>query len=149
MKKIIILFFIPLFLYATNMNKNGIVTKISRYSVDKTIKVITHKAYKLGFTEFQIIDHKKNYYENYKKVINEDKLILFTKYTVCSRLLDFDPSVGLDLPLRILVYVGKDKKVHVKYRDPKFLKNIYNVGNLKEMTLMSKKLDKITNLVKY
>jgi uncharacterized protein (DUF302 family) len=149
MKKIIFLFFIPLFLYATNMNKNGIVTKISRYNVDKTIKVITNEAYKLGFTEFQIIDHKKNYYENYKKVINEDKLILFTKYTVCSRLLDFDPSVGLDLPLRILVYVGRDKKVHVKYRDPKFLKNIYNVGNLKETTLMSKKLDKITNLVKY
>lgn len=148
MKKIFFLLLIPFLLSATTMNKNGIVTKISHYNVDKTIKMITNAAYKLGFTEYEIIDHKKNYYENYKRVINDDKLILFTKYTICSRLLDFDPAAGLDLPLRVLVYVGKDKKVYVKYRDPKFLKNIYNVGNIRETTTMSKKLDKITNLIK-
>lgn len=148
MKKIIFLLLIPFLLSATIMNKNGIVTKTSHYNVNSTIKMITDEAYKLGFTEYEIIDHKKNYYENYKRTINDDKLILFTKYTICSRLLDFDPAAGLDLPLRILVYIGKDEKVYVKYRDPKFLKNIYNVGNIRETDIMSKKLDRITDLVK-
>lgn len=145
MKYLALLFF-PIFLFASTMNKNGIVTKTSSYNVDKTIKMITKEAYKSGFTEFEIIDHQKNYFENYNKSIGEIKLILFKKYTTCSRLLDFDPSVGLDLPLRILVFKGKDEAVYIKYREPKYLKNIYNIKNLRETDVMSKKLDKITNL---
>ena len=145
MKKIIIFLLVPLFLFAANMNKNGIVTKESIFGIDKTINHITQEAYKSGFTDFEIIDHKKNYLENNHKNINEVRLILFKKYTICSRLLDSDPAVGLDLPLRVLVYQGKDDKIYIKYRDPKFLKNIYNVGNYKETDIMSKKLDNITS----
>lgn len=147
MMKFLSLFLLPLFLFASSMNMNGIVTKTSPYEVEKTIKLITKGAYKSGFTEFEIIDHQKNYFENYNKSIGEIKLILFKKYTICSRLLDFDPSVGLDLPLRMLVYKGKeDGLVYIKYRDPKYLKNIYNIKNLSETDVMSKKLDKITTL---
>jgi len=148
MKKIIIilLFILPLSLFCSSMNKNGIVTKISKNSVDSTVDILKIVAKENGAKEFTIIDHKKNVDKNGKFKMNEAKLIIFDESNLCLNLLKYDPAVGLDLPLKILVYVGEDKKVYIKYRDPIFLKNVYNLGKTKEAIKMSKILDTFTNI---
>ena len=148
MKKIILnlLFLLPLTLFAASMNKNGIVTKISNNSVTDTIDILKIIAKENGSKEFTIIDHKKNVIQNAKFKMNEAKLIIFDESNLCLNLLQYDPAVGLDLPLKILIYIGEDKKVYIKYRDPMFLKNIYNLGDTEEAIKMSNILDKFTNI---
>jgi len=148
MKKImyILLFLLPLTLFATSMNKNGIVTKLSKNSVTDTVNILKIIAKENGAKEFTIIDHKKNVLENAKFKMKDAKLIIFDESNLCLNLLKYDPAVGLDLPLKILIYVGEDENVYIKYRDPLFLKNIYNLGETTEALKMSKILDKFTNI---
>ncbi|WP_024954461.1 DUF302 domain-containing protein [Sulfurospirillum arcachonense] len=148
MKKIIyiLLFILPLSLFSASMNKNGIVTKLSHNSVTKTINILTKLAEKRGSKKFTIIDHKKNALKRGNFIIGEAKLIIFSESNICLNLLKTDPAVGLDLPLKVLVYVAEDKKVYIKYRDPKFLKNIYNLGNTQIALKMSKILDECTTI---
>lgn len=146
MRKILLLFLLPFFLFSANMNKHGIVTKMSNNSVDETINKIIMAAKKNGFDDFSIIDHKKNMKDIGAGDIKEAKLIMFLKPNICSNLLKYDPAVGLDLPLRVMVYVGEDNNIYIKYRDPRFLKNIYNIGDKREALVMSSKLDTLTNI---
>ncbi len=148
MKKIIyvLLFILPITLFSANMNKNGIVTKLSNNSVDKTMNILSIIIKEYGAKEFTIIDHKQNANERGNFDIQEAKLIIFAESNTCLNLLKIDPAVGLDLPLKILVYQAEDNKVYIKYRDPKFLKNIYNLGQTKEANIMSDILDKFTNI---
>jgi uncharacterized protein (DUF302 family) len=102
-------------------------------------------AKKNDMKEFTIIDHKKNATDNGLLEINEAKLIVFSQSNVCLNLLKSDPAVGLDLPLKVLVYKTDKNKVYIKYRDPKFLKNIYNIGDAKEAITMSQFIDTFTD----
>lgn len=148
MKKIIyiLLVLFPITLFAASMNKNGIVTKLSNNSVNDTVNILKIIAKENGSKEFTIIDHKKNVIENGKFEMKEAKLIIFDESNLCINLLKYDPAVGLDLPLKLLIYEGEDKNVYIKYRDPIFLKNIYNLGETTEAAKMSKILDKFTNI---
>lgn len=147
MKKLILLFLFPLFLFSASMNKYGIVTKISKYSVEKVIDIISHESKKVGLGDFTVIDHQKNILENSNTPIKHAKLIVFNKPTICTDLLKYDPAVGLDLPLRIIVYEDDGGGIFIKYRDPKFLKNIYNLGDKREALIMSKMMDDLTETV--
>jgi uncharacterized protein (DUF302 family) len=148
MRKIMyaLLLILPISLFSATMNKNGIVTKESKNSVNETVNILSVIVKEYGAKEFTIIDHKQNASERGNLKIQEAKLIIFAESNICLNLLKVDPAVGLDLPLKILVYKGEDEKVYIKYRDPKFLKNIYNLGNTKEAFLMSDILDKFTNI---
>lgn len=148
MKKIIINLFLllPITIFAASMNKNGIVTKLSNNSVTETVNILKIIAKENGAKEFTIIDHKKNVLKNGKFEIGDAKLIIFDESNLCLNLLKYDPAVGLDLPLKLLIYVAEDKKVYIKYRDPIFLKNIYNLGKTEEANKMSQILDKFTNI---
>jgi uncharacterized protein (DUF302 family) len=127
------------------MNKNGIVTKLSNNSVDKTIDILWNTMKKSGEKKFTIIDHQQNASERGNFSIEEAKLIIFAKLNICLSLLKIDPAVGLDLPLKVLIYKAEDGEVYIKYRDPRFLKNIYNLGDIREALIMSRMLDKFTD----
>jgi len=142
----ILLFILPISLFSASMNKNGIVTKLSNNSVDETVNMLSIIVKEHGVREFTIIDHKQNAIDKGLLGVGEAKLIIFEESNICINLLKHDPAVGLDLPLKILIYEAQDKKVYIKYRDPKFLKNIYNLGNTKEALKMSNILDKFTNI---
>lgn len=140
---------LPLSLFGAIMNKNGIVTKMSQNSVKTTVETFFEAASQNGIKGFTIIDHKKNAQNRGMKEAKEAILIIFDELNICLDLVQYDPAVGLDLPLKVLIYKGEDNHVYIKYRDPKFLKNIYNVGNAKEALIMSRMLDKITeNIIK-
>ena len=145
---IFILLMLPWALFGVEMNHQGIVTKVSNKNVNDTIGVIEQMVNKMkpkGMNLFAIIDHQANAKNAGGAALDEAKLIIFGNPSVGLNMLNYDPAVGLDLPLKVLVYKGKDGKVMVKYRDPKFFKNIYNVGDAKEAMKMSGALNKFTD----
>lgn len=136
---------IPLTFFGAIMNKNGIVTKQSEKDVQTTVQNFLDNAAKNDIQGFTIINHKQNANNRGFARAKDAILIIFDELNVCLDLIQYDPAVGLDLPLKILVYEDEDEKVYIKYRDPKFLKNIYNIGNAKEAQKMSHLLDRLTN----
>jgi len=147
MRKIVylLLLIVPLSLFSATMNKNGMVVKESQNNVSKTIELLTTVAQKNGVEGFTIIDHKKNAFLRSSINIKENKLIIFSEANISVGLLKSDPAIGLDLPLKVLVYMDQDSKVYIKYRDPRFFKNIYNIGDAKEAIIMSQMIDEFTN----
>lgn len=149
MKRLVfVLLMLPWALFGSEMNHHGIVTKVSNKSVNDTMNVIAGMVEKMkpkGMNLFTIIDHQANAKNAGGAVLDEAKLIIFGNPSVGLFMMTHDPAVGLDLPLKVLVYKTKDGKVLVKYRDPKFFKNIYNVGGAKEAMKMSGALNKFTN----
>jgi uncharacterized protein (DUF302 family) len=115
MKKMIIILALGFSLFA-----NDIIVKESCSSVDDTVAKLKEvlRAKKLGI--FAVINHSGNAKAIDMK-LNEAKMIVFGNPRLGTALMQQDMTVGLDLPLRVLVYKDSDGKVKMAYRDGSWL----------------------------
>jgi len=138
-KKILLLLALSLSLLA-----NDIIVKESANSVNKTVqkikKIVTNK----GLTVFAVINHQKNA-KNIGMKMRKAKLLIFGNPKMGTRLMHQDILTGLDLPMKILVYKDKDKKVKVAYRNGSWLKDEHPLLAKKLVLKINNALNKITN----
>ena len=100
--------------------------KPSKFSVNETVKRFTIIAKQKGFTIFTVIDHQKNA-KNAGLKMGEEKVIIFGNPKGGTMLMNKDPRIGLDLPLKVLVY--KDKGgVKLIYKKAQSLTRDYDVA---------------------
>ena len=111
MKKIALLSLLSVVLFG-----GDIITKQSCVSVDKTIENIKYIVKKKGFGVFAVINHKGNA-KAVEMKLRESKMIVFGNPKIGTKLMQEDITIGLDLPLRVLVYKDSDGKVKMAYRD--------------------------------
>lgn len=72
-------------------------------------------------------------------------VLLFGNPEVGTVLMQADPRVGLDLPLRLLIWENKEGKVFVSYHDPIELQEAYQLEGQKEtVEKMQEALKKLT-----
>ena len=127
----------------TALLANDIIVKESSCSVNKTVKNIKNIVTKKGLSVFAIINH----HGNAKMVdmkLNESKMVVFGNPKLGTRLMQQDMRVGLDLPLRILVYKDTDGKVKMAYRDGSWLATKHILNAPKKIEKVNKGMDKIT-----
>ena len=136
---------LPLSMFAAEMDANGIVTKKSNNDVTTTINIIEDFVKMKGLTLFNRINHQQNSKKAGGVDLKPAELIIFGNPKKGLKLLTKDPKAGLDLPLKILAYEGKDGNVYVSYRDIKFFDNIYETKGCKVGQKMSGMLDKLTD----
>ena len=121
------------------------ITKTSSLSVDKTIeKMKSLIEAKKGMKVFAIIDHKADA----KKVdyeMNDEKVVVFGSSEMSVRMMLRDEKVGIDLPLRVLVYQDEKEKTKIVYRDPKEWAKSFNLKGCVLLEKMEKVLDDITS----
>jgi len=129
------------------MNKHGIVTKESAVDVNTTINRLENIIKKKGITLFNRINHAQNSRNTGASSVPDAELLIFGKPKVGLKMMSKDPRAGLDLPLKILAYEGKDGKVYVTYRDVSFYGQIYNLQGCKVHHKMSKILDKLSTVI--
>ncbi len=139
MKKIVLLVLLSISLFA-----NDIIIKESVNSVDKTVQKIKNILTKKGLSIFTVINHRSNA----KKIgmkMPKAKLIIFGNPKIGTQLMKTDILTGLDLPMKILVYMDKKKNVKVAYRNGSWLKSEH--PSLKESLVLkiNNALNKITN----
>ena len=139
MKKLFILLSLSVALMA-----NDIIVKESSCSVDATIANIKKIVIKKGLSVFAVIDHHKNA-NSVDMDLNESKVVIFGNPKLGTTLMQQDLKVGLDLPIRILVYRDTDSKVKIAYRDGTWLANEHKLKNTKKTQKMSSAMNKITN----
>ena len=132
-----------LVLFSSSLFANDIIVKESHCSVDKTLKKIKNIVSKKGLHVFAIINHSGNA-KMVNMKLNKSKMIVFGNAKMGTALMQQDMTVGLDLPLRILVYKDTDGKVKMAYRDASWLGDKHMLNAKKKIKKINGAMDKIT-----
>jgi len=127
MKKVIFLLIIVVFSPVFSKD-NPLVVKESRYDPEKATTVIINSLKNYGFQLFNVIDHHLNMASSGID-IEFERVILFGNPVVESRLMKENPLIGLELPLRILVF-KKGDKTYVAYKNPLFTEKVYGMKKM-------------------
>ena len=138
MKKIIVLLTLSMSLIA-----NDIIVKESSCSVDTTVDNIKNIVRAKGLSVFAIINHHGNA-KSVDMKLNESKMVIFGNPKLGTALMQQDMKVGLDLPIRILVYMDTDSKVKMAYRDGSWLENRHILNAPQKIKKMNMAMGKIT-----
>ena len=123
---------------------NDIIVKTSSCSVDATVSNLKTIMKEKGLTVFAVIDH----HSNAKKVdmkLNESKVVIFGNAKLGTALMQEDIKVGLDLPLRVLVYKDSDGKVKMAYRNGTWLADEHTLNLPQKIQKVNKGMQNITN----
>jgi len=106
--------------------KNGIVTINSNHSVDDTVERLKSILQSKGITLFAVIDHSGEAAKVGMKMPNT-KLVIFGNPRGGTPLMLADPSIAIDLPLKILIAEDTQGRVWVSYNSAEYLKARYHL----------------------
>lgn len=122
----------------------GLITIKSNHGVADTADRLQAAIEAKGINLFARIDHGANA----AKVGNElapMQLLIFGKAQMGTRLMQGGPTVGIDLPLKALVWQDADGAVWISYNDPAYLAGRHHVqGGEGVVAKMSKVLGMLT-----
>jgi uncharacterized protein (DUF302 family) len=124
---------------------NGIISQPSPYSVTETIDRLEAVLQAKGITIFARIDQQAEA-EKVGLSLRPTQLLLFGSPKAGTPLMVAEPTIALDLPLKVLAWEVADSKVWLSYNDPNYLrqrfslpdelvKNIAVIASLIEQTL--------------
>ena len=123
---------------------NDIIVKESTCSVDETVTNLKHILRNKGLSIFATINHGANA-KMVDMKLNESKMLIFGNPKLGTALMQQDMTVGLDLPLRILVYKDSDGKVKMAYRDGSWLNKKHILNAPKKVAKVNSAMDKFTS----
>jgi uncharacterized protein (DUF302 family) len=111
----------------TNMNANsGIISQPSPYSVPKTIDRLEAILQAKGITIFARIDQQAEA-EKVGLSLRPTQLLLFGNPQAGTPLMVAEPTIALDLPLKILAWEAADNRVWLSYNDADYLKQRFSL----------------------
>ena len=122
---------------------NDIIVKESCLNVRDTANNIKDLVEKKRLNVFAIINHSGNA-KMVDMKLNESKMVIFGNAKLGTALMQQDMRVGLDLPLRILVYKDTDGKVKMAYRDGSWLENKHILNAPQKVAKINKGMEEIT-----
>lgn len=138
MKRLLILASLSISLLA-----NDIIVKESSCSVDETVKNLKSVVSKKGLPVFAIINHSGNA-KMVDMKLNESKMVIFGNAKLGTVLMQQDMTIGLDLPLRVLVYRDTKGKVQMAYRDGSWIADKHILNAPKKVAQINSAMDKFT-----
>ena len=98
----------------------GVITKVSAYGVDETIRVLLHLLDERGVTVFSIVDHSGEAQSVGLEMPNT-KLLIFGDPLAGTPMMMASPLIALDLPLKLLVWDDSDGITRLSYNAPDYL----------------------------
>ena len=122
---------------------NDIIIKNSCTDVSTTVQNIKKIVKSKGLVVFATINHSGNA-KMVNMKLNESKMIVFGNAKLGTALMQQDMTVGLDLPLRILVYTDTDGSTKMAYRDGSWLANKHVLNAPKKEKRINKAMSMFT-----
>ena len=113
---------------------DGVISKPSPYSVDETIRRLDEVVRGKGLTVFSRIDHRSGARE-VGLDMQDEQVLIFGNPRAGTPLMVARPLVGLDLPLRVLVWRASDGRVWASYQDTAFIAKRYGLPDSLEKNL--------------
>lgn len=109
-----------------SLTKNGINNKLSKHSVDETVRNLEQILHAKGVTLFAAVDHSGEA-EKVGMKMAPTKLLIFGSPKVGTPVMLAAPSIALDLPLKILVREDGQGKVWISYNSTAYLQERHGV----------------------
>lgn len=106
----------------------GLIEKRSVYSVDETVQRLKGALEKKGIRIFAHVDHRKNA-QGVGLELRQAELLIFGNPRLGTPLMRANPTVGIDLPMKILVWQDAQGQVWVAYNDPAYLVSRHGIGD--------------------
>ena len=117
LKKIVVILLMAAALSAAT---NGMAGYISKFNVDDTTKRLVEKLRQKGVTIFKIIDHSEGA-ASVGMELRPTRLVIFGNPKIGTPLMQCSQTLGLDLPLKILVYEDEKGVVHALFNTKAYL----------------------------
>lgn len=117
---IALLLLIPLFATATASDGVGLISRESPYPVAETVERIESTLAAKGVKVFARIDHDREA-ASAGLELRPTEVLIVGNPKVGTPLMDAAPTMGIDLPLRILVWQDDHDRAHVVWNDPEYL----------------------------
>lgn len=105
---------------------DGLVNVESAHSVVATADKLESVLKDKGMTIFARIDHSAGA-EKVGQSLRDTELVLFGNPQVGTKLMNCAQSVGIDLPLKALVWKDEQGKVWLSYNDPAYLADRHSI----------------------
>jgi uncharacterized protein (DUF302 family) len=107
---------------------NGIISQPSPYSVTETMNRLEAVLQVKGITIFARIDQQAEA-EKVELSLRPTQLLLFGNPKAGTPLMVAEPTIALDLPLKVLAWEAADGKVWLSYNDPTYLKQRFSLSD--------------------
>ncbi len=107
---------------------NGIISQPSSYSVTKTIDRLEAILQAKGIAIFARIDQQAEA-EKVGLSMRPTQLLLFGNPKAGTPLMVAEPTIALDLPLKVLAWEASDGKVWLSYNDADYLKQRFSLSD--------------------
>ncbi len=127
-------------------NLSDLQTKESSLSVDKASEKLEKLLKEKGFKLIAKVEHDKAA-KNVGLELRPTRLFIFGKPEVGSQLMKANSTIGLDLPMRILLWEDENGKTQVSYFKGSFLANRHAIENEELTTKIDGVLDMLSNAV--
>ena len=108
------------------MQPDGLVTKMSAYPPAETIEGLERAIREKGITLFERVDHSGGA-ASAGMPLRFTQLLIFGNPKAGTPLMQSRQTIGIDLPLRFLVWQDERGDVWVSYRDPGHLAALHGV----------------------
>ena len=105
----------------------GIINVPSKHSVDATVEKLKGILQATGVTLFVLIDHSGEA-EKAGLTMLPTKLLIFGSPNAGTRLMLENPSIAIDLPLKLLIREDTLGKVWLSYNSPAYLQERYGLA---------------------
>lgn len=147
LKKLVLLILVSFLVLGCNGQKKGSFLEdytsqnSHQETVDKLIKLIKDK--KLVF--FEIIDHKANA-TKVKMNLKPETVVVFGNPKMGTVLMNCNPSMGLELPLRILVSTNYEGITSLTFTNPEYWSLKHNIKDKNCLAILNKAKMALTDL---
>ncbi len=121
------LFLVILSISITGFSKSALVTFKSNKSFTETLKSVETFIAEKGLKLFHIIDHKENAQRAGLKM-NNNTLFIFGNPKVGTPLMNSNPTFGIDLPVKVLVYSNSAGQTYISYNKPSKLSSKHSLS---------------------
>jgi uncharacterized protein (DUF302 family) len=134
---------IPLMLISLlSVAADGMQVRVSDAPVNETMNRLEQAVKQAGFTVMARINHAAAA-QKVDLELQPTELLIFGKPKAGTLLMQASPSVGLDLPLKYLVWRNAEGKVQIGWNDPSWLKDRHAIsGQDKVLNKMAGALSK-------
>ena len=109
------------------MTVDGLTTILSAFGPKETMDRLESEVEAKGLTVFARVDHAAGA-EAVGLKLRPTELLIFGNARGGTPLMEADQRIGLDLPLKALVYQDEAAKVWLTYTDPRWLAQRYGLG---------------------
>jgi len=107
---------------------DGLINKASNYSVQETMNRFEKIVKDKGFTIIARVDHA-GAATKMGETLRPTELLIFGNPKLGSKLMQSGQTIGIDLPLKVLVWEDEKGLVSLSYNDPAWLKGRHGIND--------------------